>query len=322
MELQIHNASGASSIVVGKNSAVADNNLQLRYGGGASSYSGSDALDLINYGDGNFNSVLTGTSDFNWIRGTNNVLMTLTDSGNLGIGITNPTDRLVVAGNAKITGVTTFTGNVTMSNLTVPILNINDISANLIGDINSTGVSTFRTMNIKGGTFSGIGIGTTANGDFLHVGDPSDLGQRIFIGRDKDGIDDSYGGMGVGIKTSFLSKISDSSPGGTYNCLEVYGSTHFHSGGFRVGGGSHTTPIEYRAAVDFSDVVSMVQNGTSLASRGYMIFPRVNTTQRNALGDGTTGSTTLRSGSVVYNTSVNRLELWTGGGWCGIATVV
>ena len=46
--LQIHNASSSSSIVVGKNSAVADNNLQLRYGGGASQYSGSDALDLIN----------------------------------------------------------------------------------------------------------------------------------------------------------------------------------------------------------------------------------------------------------------------------------
>ena len=64
--LQIHNASGASSIVVGKNSAVADNNLQLRYGGGASSYSDAEALDLINYGDGNFNHILTGTSSFNW----------------------------------------------------------------------------------------------------------------------------------------------------------------------------------------------------------------------------------------------------------------
>ena len=45
--LQIHNASASSSIVVGKNSAVGDNNLQLRYGGGASSYSTSDSVDLI-----------------------------------------------------------------------------------------------------------------------------------------------------------------------------------------------------------------------------------------------------------------------------------
>ena len=40
--------------------------------------------------------------------------MSLTDSGNLGIGKTDPTDRLHVQGNATITGVTTFTGNVTM----------------------------------------------------------------------------------------------------------------------------------------------------------------------------------------------------------------
>ena len=201
---------------------------------------------MINYGDGNLNSVLTGTSDFNWIRGTNNVLMTLTDSGNLGIGITNPTDRLVVSGNAKITGVTTFTGNVTMSNLTVPILNIADVSANLVGNVNSTGVSTFREMNILGGTFSGIGIGTTANGDFIHVGDPSDLSKRIFIGRDKESIDGTYGGFGVGIKTSFLSKVGINSE---YNCLEVYGSTHIHGGSLTVGGQSHTGVVTYRSCL-------------------------------------------------------------------------
>ena len=34
-----------------------------------------------------------------------------------------------------------------MSNLTVPILNIADVSANLIGNVNSAGISTFRLMN-------------------------------------------------------------------------------------------------------------------------------------------------------------------------------
>ena len=131
------------------------NNLQLRFGGGASSFSTSDSVDLINYGSGNLNSFINGTSNFNWLKGNANVLMSLTDSGNLGIGKTNPTDRLHVEGNATITGVTTFTGNVTMSNLTVPILNINDISANLVGDINSTGISTFNFMNVLGSPDSG-----------------------------------------------------------------------------------------------------------------------------------------------------------------------
>ena len=164
--LQIHNASGASSIVVGQNSAVADNNLQLRYGGGASAYSTSDSVDLINYGDGNLNSFITGTSNFNWLKGNANILMSLTDSGNLGIGKTDPTDRLHVQGNARITGVTTFTGNVTMSNLTVPILNIADVSANLIGNVNSAGISTFRLMHIDG-VGEGIGVGGTASETLL-----------------------------------------------------------------------------------------------------------------------------------------------------------
>ena len=139
--IQIHNAISSSSIVIGRNSAVGDNNLQLRYGGGASSYSTSDSLDLINHGDGNLNSFITGASNFNWLKGSANILMSLTDSGNLGIGKTDPTDRLHVQGNATITGVTTFTGNVTMTNLTVPILNIADVSANLIGNVNSAGIS-------------------------------------------------------------------------------------------------------------------------------------------------------------------------------------
>ena len=319
--IQIHNAVSSSSIVIGKNSAIADNNLQLRYGGGASSYSTSDSVDLINYGDGNLNSFITGTSDFNWIKGTNNVLMTLTDSGNLGIGLTNPTDRLGVSGNASFTGVTTFTGNVKIesgSSLTVDILNIDDVSANLVGDVNSLGVSTFREMNIKGANYSGIGIGTTASGHFLTAGQEADEQQRVFIGRDMSGLG-GYGGLGVGIRTSYLSKLGTND----YNCLEIYGSACFHGGGFKVGGaGGHTNSVAYRSAVDFSDVIELNANGTSLASRAYMIFPRLDTSQRNSLRDGTTQSTTLRSGAIIYNTDSNRLELWTGGGWCGIATVV
>ena len=46
-----------------------------------------------------------------------------------------------------------------------------------------------------------------------------------------------------------------------------------------------------------------------------MIFPRLDTSQRNSLRDGTTQSSTLRSGAIIYNTDSNRLELWTGGGW-------
>jgi len=318
-EIQIHKPTGSSSIVIGQNSSINDNNLQLRYGGGSSQFSGSEALDLINYGDGNFNSVLTGTSDFNWIRGNNNALMTLTSTGNLGIGITNPTDRLIVSGNAKFTGVTTFVGNVQIESgrsLTVDILNIADVSANLVGNVNSTGISTFRQMNIRGADHSGIGIGTTASGHFLTAGQEGDEQQRVFIGRDMSGLG-GYGGLGVGIRTSYLSKLGTNN----YNCLEIYGSACFHGGGFKVGGaGGHTNSVAYRAAVDFGDVIELNANGTSLAQVGYMIVPRGNTNQRTALRDGTTNSNILRSGSMFFDTDLDKLCIYLSGGWVGVST--
>ena len=311
--LQIHNASASSSIVIGKNSAVADNNLQLRYGGGASSYSTSDSVDLINYGDGNLNSFITGTSNFNWLKGNTNVLMSLTDSGNLGIGITNPTDRLNIQGNANVSGILTVGGALNITGqLNVPLVNSTDISANLVGNVNSTGISTFNFMNVTGSSNSGVGVGTTASGKGLTVGgdDPS---QHAFIG-----IGASLGS--VGIKTDRLSSISGA---GGYPALEVRGDIKHHGGTLKVGGQpNHTSSITPRAAIDFSDVVTSTDAATSLSQLAYMIFPRLTTAQRNNLGDGTTGSATLRSGSIIYNVNVNRLELWTGGGWCGIATVV
>ena len=108
-DIQIHDATGSSSIVIGKNSAVADNNLQIRYGGGASAFSDSEALDIINHGDGNFNYFITGISSFVWHRGNSNPLMALSSTGSLGIGITQPQHKLSVDGTSKVTGVATFT---------------------------------------------------------------------------------------------------------------------------------------------------------------------------------------------------------------------
>ena len=304
--LQIHNASASSSIVVGKNSAVGDNNLQLRYGGGASSYSTSDSVDLINYGDGNLNSFITGTSNFNWFKGNSNVLMSLTDSGNLGIGITNPTDRLNIQGNANVSGILTVGGALNITGqLNVPLVNSNDISANLVGNVNSTGISTFNFMNILGSPNSGIGIGASARGQGLTVGtvDPS---QQVFIG-----IGTNQGA--IGIRTDRLSATSD---GGGYYSLEVRGKVYFHGGGLKVGGQPNiASSVNTRAAVDFSEVVSTTDAATSEAPLAYMILPRVTTTQRDALRDGTNNSATLRSGSLIYNTSLNKMQIYTGSGW-------
>jgi hypothetical protein len=311
--IQIHNAVSSSSIVIGKNSSVADNNLQLRYGGGASAYSTSESLDLINHGDGNLNSFITGASNFNWLKGSANILMSLTDSGNLGIGKTNPTDRLHVQGNARFTGVTTFTGAVEMSDLTVPILNIADVSANLVGNVNSAGISTFRLMHIDG-VGEGIGVGGTASGNFITAGTTPT--QTTFVGSGVTNNNRIYSREGaVGIGTDRFTNVG----GGSVPSLEVRGATFQHGGYFKVGGkSSPVTAQTAKSLIDFSDAVITHDGGTSLAAIGYMIVPRGTTSQRNALRDGVTQGTTLTTGSMFYDTTLNKLCVYDNGGWKGV----
>ena len=311
--IQIHNAVSSSSIVIGKNSAVADNNLQLRYGGGASAYSTSDSLDLINHGDGNLNSFITGASNFNWLKGSANILMSLTDSGNLGIGKTNPTDRLHVQGNATITGVTTFTGNVTMSNLTVPIINIADVSANLVGNVNSAGISTFRLMHIDG-VGEGIGVGGTASGNFINAGN-TPL-NTTFVGSATTNPSRIFSREGaVGVGTDRFTHLG----GGSVPSLEVRGATMIHGGFFKVGGkSSPVTSQNARSLVDFSDTINSHDATNSLAPVAYMIVPRGTTAQRNALRDGVSSSATLMTGSMFYDTDLNKLCVYDNGGWKGV----
>ena len=313
-DIQIHKESASSSIVIGKNSSVTDNNLQIRYGGGASAFSGSEALDIINHGDGNFNYFIanSGIGSFVWLKGNTNPLMALSSTGNLGIGVTNPSQRLVVSGNTFTTGISTVDGNLTVTGqITVPILNISDISANLVGNINSTGISTFNFINVKGSPNSGVGIGTTASGQGLTVGQ-NDPSQRVFVG-----FGTNLGA--VGVRTDRLSATSNA---GGYYSLEVRGDVYFHGGGLKVGGQPYTSATGQRAAVDFSDAVDTTDASTSEAAGAYMIPPRVTTGQRNNLRDGVSGSATLRTGAMIYNTTLNKLQVWTGSDWETITSSV
>ena len=288
-DIQIHDATGSSSIVIGKNSSVSDNNLQIRYGGGASTFSGSEALDIINHGDGNFNYFITGISSFVWHRGNANPLMALSSTGNLGIGVTQPQHRLSVDGTSKVTGVATFTNAVFINGLlTVDDATISNVTGNITGNIkNTVGMSTLSDLEVS----NSIGIGMTATGNFFSVCSTAD--KRFFI--------DSNGN--VGIKTSTITSAFE---------LDVRGDIKAHHG-LKVGSGN---PL---CAVDFSNLVDIVEGGTSRASLSYMIPPKVTTTQRDALRD--TGGNALssdESGAIVYNTSLSKLQVWTGSTWVNL----
>ena len=152
----------------------------LRYGNesGTFEYSTRKSVDLLNYDTGNINFYLdagnqnSGIGSFHWHNGPSTPLMSLSADGNLGIGITDPSYKL------HVSGVSTFTGNVTAGNnllvgndLTVTnnfsitngsfTGNINgNVTGKLFGNVVATsGFSTFYDLH----STRTVGIGMTSD---------------------------------------------------------------------------------------------------------------------------------------------------------------
>ena len=222
-EIQITSDSGIAGLTVGREASTGNvNNAEFRYGGGAGApYSTPQSLDLVNYGTHNFNYYLSASNpsavvgDFHWHKGLNNTkLMTLTNSGRLGIGETQPDTALHVAGvctvtsnsfvaaNLEVGGNTTIGGNLDVSGSLTGITNFSgdvtgNITGNLDGNVNSIGISTFSgqigigTDNpIPGieldahqvrGTFFAVGVGTTSPNSGVDFSDAGSATDRFLI---------------------------------------------------------------------------------------------------------------------------------------------
>ena len=269
----------------------------LRFGqsGGGFTYANlGNSLDLINQHNGNFNYYLDGSGsgagvegDFHWHKGAANPpLMTLRNSGNLGIGLTQPTTKLQVQGTVSVSGITTFSSLVTASgglsgdvtgNLTGNTIGF------LIGNVSTaSGVSTFRTVSTSSTSIlaSGVGVGVQTNTGFAVN---SAASARFFV--------DTSGR--VGIRTDVMHDFVD---------LNVDGEATI--GGIGIG----TTALT--AAVDFNnagrDAPSPFNN------RQYMYPPKITTTERNNLVG-------VTNGAMIYNTSGDQLQIYIDG-WVGIQT--
>jgi len=295
-EIYVGSDTDASSLRVGRN--LNDNTSgMVKYGNtsGLYPYSTEKSLDFMNFGQGNVNFYVeagittTSSLNFNWIVGNNNPLMTLTDQGNLGIGITNPTHKL------NVQGISTFTDN-SHFNQSVTIDQNLTIGGNL----------TFG---------SGANITATFRGN-LESADGSNIVVTVPTGS-SDPVENAE------VKARIVGGAS------TITKLDVTGSGHNNpvfsvraSGGSADSVGSDIVINVNNAAANKFVVNSLggVGIGTTNPANSLdlkfaqrpAVFPNMTTAVISGLS--TTGITTT-SGSVVYNMTTNKLQVYNGTSW-------
>ena len=275
----------------------------LRYGNesGGSPYSTRRSLDLINTDSGNINYYLNandlstpvGGSNFFWHKGFNtNRLMTLTGiGGSLGIGITLPTHKLHVQGDAKVSAGATFGGDIFIDgdvSLTGSIgANIiGNVNGNLTGNVNATsGISTFN--DISAGVSTVTSIKTDKIGVNVDVGsNPVEINtdnNRVFVS--------STGNLGIRTDDTFGNSLFNA--GATVSSIVGVGTTLAKS------------------AVDFADAGKDITG--AFANKMFMLPPKITTTQRGNL-------TGLSNGAIIFNTDGKQLQVYIDDGWVGIGT--
>ena len=296
-DLQIYNASGESAIVLGRGTGITGNNASLRSNTTNASFpysANQESLDIINYGKGNFNYYLEAgtvglnTGGFHWHRRSSfSTLMSLTYGGDLGIGVTVPTNKLHVVGTSTITGAAYFGTNVNVGNnlvvantVTAGNLSVPTITTNLVGNVlANSGISTFVGLKVNGAAefnqdpdIGGVGIGTTASGHAFAVG-TSPVGRLVISG-----------GGEIGIKTTTIL------PATQLDCSQ--GQALFGQIGVGV--------TISRSAADFGNA--------GFTTTRHMIMPRVTTTQRGNLNG-------VINGSIIYNTTTNKFQGRANGAW-------
>ena len=300
VEVQITSETGTAGLTIGRETGNADtNNSEIRYGKvtAGAPYSSAQSLDILNYGTGNFNYHLSANNagsvdgDFHWHKGINSSrLMTLTGiGGSLGIGITDPSTTLHVIGQATVSGNVILGGDLDVSgNAALNV--VGQVTGDLTGNVNATtGVSTFKRLDLDTTSYyefgelsaAGVGIGTTMSNFKLVVNQDAD--KRLTVSDSGN----------VGIKTD-----------------ETFGNGLYVSGTVVSNTSIAIGSTQATSAVDFKNAG---QGGVGAnANRMYMLPPQVNTSQRAALQG-------VVSGAVIYNTSLNKLQVYVGTGAYNVA---
>jgi uncharacterized Fe-S center protein len=296
-EIYVGSDTDSSSIRVGRN--LDDNTSgMVQYGNTSGAYplSNENSLDFMNFGWGNVNFYLqagiTTTSDLNftWNVGSNSPLMTLTDQGNLGIGITNPTHLLNVQGISTFTDNAHFNENVTIDQDLI-------LGGNLTFGSGATISASFRG-NLE-----------SADGSNIVIQVPTDSSDPVENAEVKARI---VGGA------STITKLDITGIGYTNPVFSVKAS-----GGSADSVGDDIV-INVNNAAENKFVVNNLGGvgiGTTnpvdsldmIYAQRPAVFPNMSTSFRDTL-ESTTGIATS-PGSIIYNTTVNKHQGYNGTSW-------
>jgi len=308
-DLLVTSDTNAAIIGVGRSNTLTGNTGQLRYGNatGSFTYSHASALDILNYPDGtatsnmNFHldagNVGVNTGSFYWHK-TTTPIMALTYDGKLGIGITIPEQTLHVSGGSTITGASYFGGTLgVLGNLTC--------EGEISGTINSP-VTGDLTGNVMGNIDSSAGISTLFDLEVsraLTVGDNVDYDYEVKVNpiRQNNFVINSFGCVGIGTTTLF-----DTAGLVVPSRLSIFSQ-------ISMGTTSPSGAVDFSKAGGFVGHNAAGHTGNENITKRFMVPPKVTTAQRNSLSG-------LVAGSMVYDTTLNKLVLYQGASWVGIGT--
>ena len=324
--IELTSASGSPRISVG--SSVGQGNMAgyLRW----DPYATRGNFDVANKSTGDLTFTLhsgnsgINTGNWNWIYGqTNNPLMTLTYGGRLGIGITNPSGVLHVAGISSFNNIARFgasiecAGTVTYNGSYV----LGD-PASYIGQNTfvQSGVSTFANVVVGGGNSLGIGtarpiVGLDARAqtalinnigvstDRLALNSVMTVNGNVIVGTTPQG-----GAIGLGTTTPY------SDPFVSSGSLQIFGSNLRMFNADLIITDNGKIGIGTNQAVGSLDMryASFSQGGTLY--RGWFTPPNLTDAER------TTINPVLAPGAVIYNSSVNQFQGYNGATWFNFAT--
>ena len=303
---------------------VGDSMGGIRFGNEAKSF------DIFNGDTGNINQYLhlgafvgVNTGNYNWYHRSTTNLMTLTYDGKLGIGKSQPDSKLDVVGVSSFTGNVAVIGDLEVTGAFTGTASIPDIING--SNINTiSGISTFNKLNVAGS----VGLSTLAIGVALadtkadiDARGSTALISRVAIGASIENIGDSnvlVGGptnfaSGIGINTSLTGitsiRVADTpiDIGASNITLDRSNLILENTSGIVVKGEGNVGSgvSQPRAAVDFG-------NAGNILGR-YVILPRVTTTERGNLTNIT--STGVEAGALIFNTSTNKFQGYTGSTW-------